>query len=247
VGSNIANVALILGASSMICCMLIDARDIRRDAFVLFGASFALALVALTGELGRVYGLVAVTALVAYIWYSYRVELAEGHAEDDWHAEETEEYESKTSVWAGVGLVVLGIGALVLGANWLISGASDIARTFGVPEAIVGLTVVAIGTSLPEFATSIIASLRGNPDVAVGNVIGSNIFNILSILGITALIRPIAVDPVIARVDIPFMVVLTVVGVGLLLWRGKLTRVFGVSMLAIYVAYTLFLYFGGRT
>ncbi|HSQ22371.1 MAG TPA: sodium:calcium antiporter, partial [Coriobacteriia bacterium] len=127
------------------------------------------------------------------------------------------------------------------GSQLLVSGATGIARTFGVPEAIIGLTLVAVGTSLPELATSIMAALRGHSDVAVGNVLGSNIFNALGIIGITALVHPISVAERMASVDVWVMVGASLVAVPFLLARGRIGRLAGAAFVVAYAVYTVLL------
>jgi len=132
--------------------------------------------------------------------------------------------------------------ALVVGAQLLITGASEIARSFGVSEAVIGLSLVALGTSLPELATSVMAALRGHADVAVGNVVGSNIFNILGILGLTALVRPIGVAAQIATVDVWVMLGVCLALAPLLMVRGRVSRVAGAAGLALYAGYLALLF-----
>lgn len=183
-----------------------------------------------------------VAALAAYITLSYRTEMRAGTQATDWRTEETEAFGGRES-WL-VAMLQLGGGlvALVVGADWLITGATEIAASLGVPDAVVGLTVVALGTSLPELATSVTAAYRGHPDVAVGNVLGSNIFNVLSILGLTAMVAPLDIPASVARFDIPVMLAFSAVAVGALLARGRVGRLFGGLLLCCYVAYIGYLY-----
>jgi cation:H+ antiporter len=145
-------------------------------------------------------------------------------------------------VWRAVFELAGGLAALVVGSRLLVTGATGIARDFGISEAVIGLTLVAIGTSLPEIATSIVAAVRKHPDVAVGNVLGSNLFNALAIIGVTALVHPIAVAEQMARMDVWVMVGTSAVLVAFLLVRGRIGRIAGAGLLVIYGAYVALLF-----
>lgn len=242
VGSNIFNILGVLGASALIFAIRVHPASLRRDVSVMLGASVILALVAQMGVMGRITGLAFTAAIIAYVWYSYR---AESRRPDDpsaeLHIEESEEIEGPSSAWLGVAYFVGGLATLVIGSRLLIVGATDIARVFGVSEAAIGLTLIAVGTSLPELATSVVAAFRRHSDVAVGNVIGSNIFNIFGILGPTALVTPIKVHEQIASIDVWVMVAISVALVPWLLWRGSIGRLSGALFLGVYVAYAVFL------
>jgi cation:H+ antiporter len=163
---------------------------------------------------------------------------------EDWRVEEVAEVHVVSRLWLSVVFVIVGLAGLVVGADLLVKGASDIAASFGLSAAVVGLTVVAVGTSLPELTTSVVATLHDHPDVAIGNVLGSNVFNVLAILGLTALVAPLSVASRIARVDIPVMMLAGVAASALLLWRGRIGRVWGAVLFGGYVAYIVFLYAG---
>ncbi len=163
---------------------------------------------------------------------------------EDWRVEEVREVPPTPQLPVSIVLVLAGLAGLVFGANLLVSGATRIAETFGVPDAVIGLTVVAIGTSLPELTTSVIATYHHQPDVAVGNVLGSNVFNVLAILGITAIIAPITVAPSIARADIVFMFAAGIIVTVLLLTRERIGRLAGGLLFAAYLAYVVSLFVG---
>jgi len=146
--------------------------------------------------------------------------------------------------WLAVGYLAAGLAALVFGSQLLVAGATEVTRTFGISEAVIGLTMVAVGTSLPEFATSLAAAFRGHSDVAVGNVLGSNVFNVLGILGITAIVTPVPVASSIAGGDVLVALAATVVVAPLLVWRGKIGRLEGAVLLALYAAYVVWRYVG---
>ena len=242
VGSNVCNIALILGVSALIKPVAVDRKDVRPDTVMMLISALVLVALGFTGTVVRWQGALMVAALVIYIVVQYRREMAAGTATTDWHAEEAKEYVTKLGVPAAVGAILGGLAALVVGSDLLIKGATGIAATFGVPDAVVGLTVVALGTSLPELATSAIAAIRGHSDVAVGNVVGSNTFNILSILGTTALVTPVAIAPHMARFDIPLMFAVVVFAAAVLLWKGRFGRVLGAMMLSGYIVYVVLLF-----
>lgn len=245
VGSNIFNVLGVLGAAALIAPIVVAPRELRRDTTVMLGASALLVALSMTGEIGRVAGAVFFLGLVAYIVLSYRAEIRNplsGPAE--LHAHESEEVECPVSMAVGIGYLVAGLVALVIGSRLLITGATDIALMFGVSEAVIALSLVAVGTSLPELATSVMAATRGHSDVAVGNVVGSNLFNILGILGITAFVHPITVSEQIATVDVWVMLAASLAMAPLLLWRGRVGRRAGVVGLVAYAAYLAFLFAG---
>jgi len=243
VGSNIFNVLGVLGVAAMITPILVDPRALRRDTAVMLASAAALALIATTGEIARVPAIALLVALVFYVVLSYRSEARRPLLPSaTLHENESAEIEVTGSTLSGIAYLSGGLVALVIGSRFLIVGASEIARTFGVAEAVIGLSLVAVGTSLPELATSIIAALRRHPDVAVGNVVGSNIFNILGILGITALVRPIGIAEQIASVDIWVMVGASLLLVPTLLWRGRIGRPVAGLFLLGYAAYLVVLF-----
>ncbi|MHB1452239.1 MAG: calcium/sodium antiporter, partial [Coriobacteriia bacterium] len=242
VGSNIFNVLGVLGISALIAPIIVKPAEVKRDTLIMVVAMIALAAAAQFGVIGWPVGLVLIAAIVGYTVYSYRTELREKPAPSaELHEHEGEEFEGPSSLWLGLLYIALGLGALVIGSQLLVSGATDIARTFGVPEAVIGLTLVAIGTSLPELATSIAAAFRGHSDVAVGNVVGSNIFNALFIIGATAIVRPIHVAESMARLDVWIMVAVALVLIPLLIGRGRIGRLAGAVLTAAYVAYAVML------
>ncbi|MHB1017827.1 MAG: calcium/sodium antiporter [Coriobacteriia bacterium] len=242
VGSNIFNVLGVLGIAALIAPIVVKPAEMKRDTLIMVVAMIALAVVAQLGMITWPVGLVLIAAIIVYTVYSYRTELREKPAPSaELHEHEGEEFEGPGKLWVGIVYIALGLGALVIGSQLLVSGATDIARTFGVPEAVIGLTLVAIGTSLPELATSIAAAFRGHSDVAVGNVVGSNIFNALFIIGTTAIVRPIHVAESMARLDVWIMVAVALVLIPLLIGRGRIGRLAGAVLTATYAAYAVML------
>jgi cation:H+ antiporter len=242
IGSNICNILLILGLSAALSPITLDPREIRRDLLVLIGASAALAGLAATGTIGRLAAGVLLVAQVVYVVGSYVAEKRRPTPVSDLYRNEAEELRGKPRpTWLDIVMVVGSVLVLVAGSRLLVVGATDIARTIGVDEAIIGLTLVALGTSLPELATSAVAALRGHSDVAVGNVVGSNIFNSLLIIGTAGLAAPIAVPEAMMARDIWVMLAVAVVA-AIALWRGRLGRSVGLAALAGYVAYVVVAY-----
>ena len=226
VGSNIANILLILGVSAVIGPLVSPFAKIRRDLMWMLAAAVICVPLFLGGVVGRLEGAILVASIVTYILINLRQAGSEPPGE-------TEAPPMFMSVLFALG----GLAAVLIGARLLVDSASEIARTFGVSDAMIGLTVVAVGTSLPELATSIMAAVRGEREIALGNVLGSNVFNIFAIMGITALVLPIPVDPRFLTFDVPVMVTVSVVLVALMWMRGSLGRLAGVGFLAVYAAY----------
>ena len=227
VGSNIANLLLILGIAAVIAPVSVAFDSIRRDLLWMTAAVLILPVLFWSGTVGLIEGLLMVTALVVYLAISLRG--ANSTPDDDLPAGDSL---LKSGVFVGLGLL-----AVVLGAHFLVESATIIARDFDVSEAMIGLSIVAIGTSLPELATTVMAVIRGQRDIAVGNVIGSNIFNVLGILGITALLTPIPLAPRFLSVDTPILIAVTVAVVVLIWARGSIGRFAGAAMLAGYALY----------
>ncbi len=245
VGSNIANVLLIVGASAMVAPIVVEAAGIRRDLIFMLGSVVVLTGLGLYGVIERWHGGIMVGALITYIWYSYWTEMTGTAPSAELHLREADELAGVTkSLWVGLLELAAGLVALVVGSKMLVTGAEEIARTFGVSEAVIGLSIVALGTSLPELATSLVAAARNHADVAIGNVVGSNIFNVLAILGITSMTRSLEVSPGIAGFDMWVMLASSAVLLPLVLWRGRVGRLGGAALFGSYIAYIVVLYAG---
>lgn len=229
VGSNIANILLIVGLTALVWPIRVSGATLRRDTAVMLAAAFALLPVFALGEIGRLPGVLLVLALAAYLTFAY---LRPGS-----EAAEEQGAPAPSSVIVSLLWVIGGLVILMFGARFLVDGAVSIARGYGVSEAFIGLTIVAVGTSLPELATSVIAAFRRQSEIAIGNIVGSNIFNVLGILGVTALIRPIPVASRFLTFDLPVMMMVSLVLTGLLLTRPVIGRGVGLVLLAAYVAY----------
>lgn len=245
VGSNIFNVLLILGLSASIGALVVAQQLIRLDVPLMIGVSILPLLLGLDGKIGRSDGLLLFAGIVAYVVFAIRQSRKETRQIE---AEYDREFGQGgrmglRQVVIQLALVIAGLALLVVGARWLVNGAVAMARSLGLSELIIGLTVIAAGTSLPEVATSVIASLRGERDIAVGNVVGSNIFNILAVLGLTAAAAPdgVAVPAAALRFDIPFMIAVSVACLPIFFTGYRIARWEGAFFLAYYVAYTLYL------
>ncbi len=240
VGSNICNILLILGCAAAIAPVSAHVQIIRREIPVMIAASVLLAALLWDGTLGRIDGAVLFAGVVAYTYLTLR-DARRAHAASV-EAEFKEELPETKDLgpWAAAGLVLFGLGLLILGSNLFVDGAVKLAEGWGVSQGVIGLTIVAVGTSLPELATSVMASAKGESDVAVGNVVGSNIFNILGILGLASLIQPMDATGI-RHSDLLFMLGVAVVLLPLVKARGKVGRLEGVVMLAAYTGYTVWL------
>jgi cation:H+ antiporter len=229
IGSNIANILLIIGLSALIWPITVMGGTLRRDTAVMMAAALVLVPVFAMAQMGRLSGLVLLTGLVAYLVWAYR---QPGTAE----AEGADMPAPASTLASGLWIVV-GLVALMVGARFLVDGAVNIARGYGISEAFIGLTIVAVGTSLPELATSLIAAIRRQSEIAIGNIVGSNIFNVLGILGATAVIAPIPVAPRFLTFDLPIMIAVSLVLTLLLLTRPVIGRGVGLALLVAYGAY----------
>jgi cation:H+ antiporter len=249
VGSNIANLLLILGAAALVYPLRCAPGAIRRGGTIMLGSTVLLAVLGWSGAITPWPGLLMVAALIAFSYLSYRWETtpaAESDAETALHLEEEREIEETgPQTLAGANLcLAAGLVGVVAGSHFLILGSVDLARHLGVTEEVIGLTLVALGTSLPELATSVVAAYRRHPDVALGNVIGANTFNILGIMGVVPLFARLEVSPAIARFDLWIMLAVTLCLVPWIQWCGRVGRPLGVVLLALYVAYVAAQYLG---
>jgi cation:H+ antiporter len=238
IGSNIANLGLILGAAGLIHTLVARSMFVRREIPVMIGTSAFMLPMALDGRYGRWDGVALLALLATYMWVLFRFRetpLVE--------AEFAGEYsDGHPPAWRSLLLVVVGIAALVGGAHLLVEGGVNLARHFGVPEKVIGITFVAIGTSLPELASAIVAAIRREGDIILGNLIGSNIFNVLAILGTTAAVRPVVVQASEIAPDYWVMMAFSVAVLPILGLRGRIARGEGLLLLAGYVGYIAWLF-----
>lgn len=243
VGSNIFNVLFILGVSALVTPLIVARQVIRQEVPVMILVSVLLLVIALDGRIGRLDAALLVGLLLAYTVFLIVQSRAQARVDGD----------GETGVEQGAGwdrhwtvqvaLILGGLGLLVLGSDQLVNAAIAFARAFGVSELVIGLTIVAAGTSMPEVATSVMASIRGHRDIAVGNVIGSNVFNILGVLGISGLVAPglLVVSPPVLAFDLPVMVAVALLCLPIFFTGSVINRGEGALFLACYVVYTVFL------
>jgi cation:H+ antiporter len=238
VGSNIANILLILGSGARLRPLATQPEAFRRDGPVLLGASALLVAICLLGEIGRPIGTVLLALLLAYTLWTWRTERVVADAAATMHAAEAEVVGRRPrSLPLALATALAGIAGVVWGADLLVRAAIELAQSLGVSDAVIGLSIVAVGTSLPELATTVVATLRRQSDVAFGNIVGSNIFNVLGILGVTALVQPLAVPASIARFDVWVMLAVAVVGIAFAITGWRLSRLEGGLLLGAYALY----------
>ena len=243
VGSNIANILFILGLSAVILPLSVNPASFTRDSIALGGSAVLCTGAILYGTFGPAIGVGLMTCLVFYVWWAYKSESAAPCPEGARHEAEAADVPVPPNTGPLVlgGMILAGLAAAILGAGWLVDGAVVLAGAAGLSESVIGLTVVAVGTSLPELIACIIAVLRRHEDVALGNIVGSNIYNILGILGLTSVIQPIEVPAEIAGFDIWVMLGVTALLLVQLRSGWRLSRIEGAVLVTLYVAYTLFL------
>ena len=242
VGSNIANILLILGLSAVIYPMAVNPKGFRRDAIMVLAAALACLGVVLYGRMGMLVGVAFIVSLLAYVIFVYVQEkrapdeaalVAEHRAEDA--------NVGPDNMALSLTMAVAGIAITIFGAGFLVDGSISLAKGLGVSDTIIGLTIVAVGTSMPELVTSVVAALRRHADVAYGNIVGSNIFNVFLIMGTTSIIEPIEIPHQIANFDIWVMLVATVLLVFFARTGTKVQRWEGWVLFSCYAAYTGYL------
>ncbi len=243
-GSNIFNILFILGITSIVAPIVIAKQLIRKDAPIMLGISLLTFALALDGNLGVTDGMILLFFLIIYIFFALKQSGNESKTVQKEYEQEYAQKEPLTTrnLISYILFILIGLVLLVLGSNWLVESAVDIAKALGVSELVIGLTIVAIGTSLPEVATSVIAALKGESDIAVGNAVGSNIFNLLGVLGIGALVSPdgISVAGRVLLFDLPVMVFVALVTLPIFYIDSRISRLEGGLLLSYYVTYIIF-------
>jgi cation:H+ antiporter len=244
VGSNIANLALILGLMAFLRPVSVERKLLRREYPLMLAVTLGFWAMAWDGVINRIEGVLLFLGLLGFTFYSYTSsrslpedEQSEAldYVEDVLEANKGVAY---TALFRDLSFVLIGIIGLLFGANWLVDSATFFAKAFGISELVIGLTVVALGTSLPELATSVVAILRKEGDIALGNLVGSNLFNILAIVGITAIVKPLPAPLAMRLFDFPIMLVVSILPLLLVLRRPhKMVRWHGAVMLLLYLLY----------
>jgi cation:H+ antiporter len=245
VGSNILNILLVLGIGALIVPLGIHKRLIRVEIPLMIGVSVLLLLLSRDGALNHWDGLLLASGIVFYSIYSIKT-CRQPDSDDQTVCPQEEEKDNapKYNITKDLFLIIVGLGLLVLGSQWLVKGAVDIAKYFGISELIIGLTIVSVGTSLPELATVVVGCLRNERDLVVGNLVGSNLFNILLVLGFTSLIAPTAIDvpPQALVFDMPVMIAVAVICFPIFFTGYLIERWEGGLFVFFYIAYALYLF-----
>ncbi len=239
IGSNIANVGLVLGVVAMLRPVELKSATLRREMPALLAVSLLTVSLFLDSYLGRVDGLVLLAGLVIVMIWLIRLGLRSS-AGDPLQADFDAEIPKHMSMRVAVFWLVVGIVTLLLGARWMVDGAIDIAQLLGVSEVVIGITMVALATSIPELAVSVVSAFRGEYGLAIGNIVGSNIFNLLAVIGVAAAIQPAVLPPSVLSLHIFVMVAFTLVLFAMTYeyeGRGQITRVEGLALIAAYLAY----------
>lgn len=240
IGSNISNILCVLGLTAIISPILIDKKLSLTDSLCMLAATILLYIFCFFGDLSRITGVVFLVVLAVYTYLIFRIA---SKKKDNIPAEAAEEIEAqikvKLNLWQSCGLCLVGVLLLIFGGDTLIKGAVTLAKIAGLSEAVIGVTLVAFGGSVPELVTSVIAAFHKRSEIVFGNIIGSNIFNILGIMGVTTLLRPIEVEPSFISFDLPIVVAATAFLCLLIYLRPRIPRAIGVVFFAGYVAYIL--------
>ena len=237
VGSNTANILLVLGLPALLRALHTSECDSRKNYIFMVAASVLFMALAFVGTFTWVSGLILLVALFGVLFTAFREAKAHRAAGEEDELEDIDEADPNMPYWRIGIYLVLGLIGLPLGAELLVENATIIARMYGLSETVIGLTLVALGTSLPELATTLVAAMRRQADVALGNVIGSNMFNLLAIIGITTFIGPITVDPAFLHFDLWVMLAASLLIIPFVFFRQDITRIWGIALTALYVVY----------
>lgn len=244
VGSNIFNVLFILGISAAITPLVVAQQLVRLDVPIMIGVSLLVYLLGWNGAISRLEGGLLFAGMIAYTVFSIRQSRKETQqVQDEYAAEFSGATGGARQTLLNLTLIVAGLGLLILGARWLVDSAVSLAQAMGLSELIIGLTIIAAGTSMPEVATSIVAAVRGERDIAVGNVVGSNIFNLLAVLGLTSLVAPdgMPVPAPALALDLPVMIAVAFACLPIFFTGFRVARWEGWLFLAYYALYVLYL------
>ncbi|PWK57321.1 calcium/sodium antiporter [Roseicyclus mahoneyensis] len=227
IGSNIANIFLVVAVSAVIAPVLFDRREVRVDTLVMLGATAAMIPAVISGLMPRWAGVAMMATLVVYVIYQYRASRLDTDAVEDADHD-------APAPWL---MLFAGIATLVVGSEILVQGAVAGGVALGVPEAVIGMTLIAVGTSLPELTACVAAARKGQSEMIVGGILGSNIFNILSVLALSAAFKPLVIEPRFAVFDMPVVVAVTILFAGFLLFGSRIGRTAGTAMVLCYIAF----------
>ncbi len=242
VGSNIFNILCILGLSAMVTPLIVNRQLVRVDVPLMLGISIAIYLLMLRGVLYRWECTLMFLGLCAYSYLQLKL----GRAEPDPELEELAQQRVRPTAWRillNVAFLLVGLGLLVAGSRMMVDSAVEVATYLGVSQTVIGLTIIAGGTSLPEVVTSLVAAIRGQRDIAVGNVVGSNVFNLLGVMGLAGMVSPqeLVVPPSMINFDFPLMLAATAMCLPIFFTGGKIKRWEGALLFAYFIAYNTFL------
>jgi len=240
IGSNIANILLVLGLPALISATRCDHHALDRNTYIVLATSVLFTVLCFLTPMTFWDGALLFGLLIAFLWLSARRAMR-SRANGSLVPIDDDVPPLPGSMWVSIGALVLGLIGLPLAAHLTVDGAADVASAWGVSDAVIGLTIVAIGTSLPELATTVLAAIRQHGALALGNVLGSNLFNMLAIVGITAMVTPLSIPPEVLRLDIWVMLAATVILVPFVVWQVPIGRIAGTAFLFAYVVYIGFL------
>jgi cation:H+ antiporter len=244
VGSNIFNILFILGISAMVAPLAVSAQLVKWDVPIMIGVSVLFLVLASNGRIDRIDGILLFSGIIAYTVFTVWKGSKENSANQPGEGQSARlESGRGRALMLNLLLIAAGLALLVIGSKWMVDGAVQMAKSLGVSELVISLTIVAVGTSLPELATSVLATFKGERDIAVGNVIGSNLFNILCVAGFSGAVVPggIAVSPAALAFDIPVMIAVAAACLPIFFSGFRIDRLEGFLFLACYVAYTAWL------
>lgn len=240
IGSNIANILLVLGATATVTTLVVIPRDILRDSVMMILATILMTVLILDDQISRLAGFGMVGVLLAYVVWQYRLAKS-GKIKIEVDVEDSD----YKNMWVAIGFLLFGLAFIALGAEFLVRGAKVCAEIIGVPDAVIGLSIIALGTSLPELSTCVIAAMRRQTDLIIGNILGSNVFNILMILGVASMVKPITGGQLaeqVAKVDIWVVLAVSTVFALLLFFYRKIDRAVGIVFILLYILYIAAIY-----
>jgi cation:H+ antiporter len=234
-GSNIANLALVLGLTTIVLPINVQRSTIRLDWPVMMLATIAFALFTMNGMIDWWEGVIYILALIAFNFFMIKSSSNQVEINTD-----LEQEDSNKNFLKNIFYVIIGVVGLAFGANWLLDGAVQIAQKFGVTEYVIGVTIIAFGTSVPELVTSLVAAFKKQTDISIGNLIGSNIFNLLAVLGITAVIKEIPISAQVQNVDIYWLLGISFLVFPLMIYQNRINRIGGLILVLAYITYIYF-------
>jgi cation:H+ antiporter len=236
IGSNITNILIVLGLAALVHPVSVDSKLLKRDTPFMMFSTVIFAMFMFTGEINRIHAVILLSIIGAYLLYLFS-SVRKG-ADKELLQEVTEETAIFMPLWRSSAYIVTGLGLLIFGSDLMVKGASALAMSFGVTEAMVGMTIVALGTSAPELITSLVAAYRKHSDIAIGNVIGSNLFNITAIGGAAAMLKPIYVNPIFLNYDVWIFILTGLLVIAFMLTGNRICRREGVLLIGGYIGYT---------